>query len=126
MIKKSIIALTIGAAIIGSVVKANTQQERYMVDVIDGGKTDYTIVYNTGEKEVKRFEDELEAAESYTDIWYEIYGEDDEDFMVDVIPGGKKDYTIIYNSGEREVRTFDSEIEAAESYSNVWYEIYGE
>lgn len=75
MIKKSIIALTIGAAIIGSVVKANTQQERYMVDVIDGGKTDYTIVYNTGEKEVKRFEDELEAAESYTDVWYEIYGE---------------------------------------------------
>lgn len=126
MIKKSIIALTIGAAIIGSVVKANTQQERYMVDVIDGGKTDYTIVYNTGEKEVKRFEDELEAAESYTDIWYEIYGEDDEDFMVDVIPGGKKDYTIIYNSGEKEVRTFDSELEAAESYSNVWYEIYGE
>lgn len=126
MIKKSIIALTIGAAIIGSVVKANTQQERYMVDVIDGGKTDYTIVYNTGEKEVKRFEDELEAAESYTDVWYEIYGYDDEDFMVDVIPGGKKDYTIIYNSGEKEVRTFDSELEAAESYTNVWYEIYGE
>lgn len=126
MIKKSIIALTIGAALIGSVVKYNAQQERYMVDVIDGGKHDYTIVYNTGEKEVKRFEDELEAAESYTDIWYEIYGYDDEDYMVDVIPGGECDYTIVYNSGEREVRTFDSEIEAAESYSNVWYEIYGE
>lgn len=44
--------------------------------------------------------------------------------MVDVVVLDDYSYKVVYESGKHEVHTFDTELEMAETYTDLWYKIY--
>lgn len=66
--KKLMMIAVLVLTIFGSV-QNNIKKDVFVIDDYS-----YKIVYNTGREEIYSFNTELECAETYTDVWYEIYG----------------------------------------------------
>ena len=115
------IIIIIGIVITGATINSNAK-DKTMTDVKIIDDYSYEVQYNNGQKQKFEYDTELECAEKYTDIWYEIYGYETK--MTDVKIIDDYSYEVIYADGEKTIHTFDTELECAEEYSNTWYDIY--
>lgn len=96
--------------------KANTP-----IDVISVDDTTFIELYEN-KMEYRTFDTELECAETYTDVWYNVYGEDGEKErkMINTYDNDELSFTIEYDNGDVQVFTFDTTSECEEAYSYVW------
>ena len=122
---RKIIGLMMAVMMIVGTMVAGNAQEKEMVDVNMVDDYSYEIEYDNGEKEKVEFDNELDAVEEYSNVWYEIHDDDEnlEVKKVDVKIIDDYSFEIIYADGEKTIHTFDTELECAEEYSNTWYEI---
>jgi hypothetical protein len=122
---KKILGLVLAVMVMVGVFGKGNTQEKTMTDVNMINDYAYEVSYSNGEKERFEFDNELDAVEEYTDVWYEIYGDEEEEItMTDVKTVDKNSIVVSYSNGEEEKITYDSELECAEEYSNVWYDIH--
>ena len=123
---KKILGLVLAVMMIVGTMVAGNAQEKEMVDVNMVDDYSYEIEYDNGEKEKVEFDNELDAVEEYSNVWYEIH--DDENLevkKVDVKIIDDYSFEIVYSDGEKTTHTYDTELECAEEYTDVWYEIQG-
>lgn len=99
--------------------KANTP-----IDVISVDDTTFIELYEN-KMEYKTFDTELECAETYTDVWYNVYGEDGEKErkMINTYDNDELSFTIEYDNGDVQVFKYDTTSECEEAYSYVWDEV---
>lgn len=123
---KKILGLVLAVIMMVGAFEIGNAQEKTMTDVNMVNDYAYEVSYSNGEKEKVEFDNELDAVEEYSNVWYDINGEKEELKMVDVEMVDDFSYEIKYNDGSVERFEFDTEIDAVEEYSNVWYEIHGD
>lgn len=94
-----------------------------MVDVIEVNETTYAELYEN-KTVYKEFDSELECAEKYSDIWYKIHEGKKCIEIVDVEEKNELELVLHYSNGDTKELKYDSEVECAETYSNIWYNIH--
>lgn len=69
---KNILSLIMIGLVIMTGVICNTKKENEIKDVALINDYSFEVKYTDGKKEVFEYDNELECAEEYTDIWYMI------------------------------------------------------
>lgn len=72
MKKKAIILILMAGVFLGG---CSREDEIKMVDVFLTSDTSVRVVYNNGDTADIKYRNELECAEEYSNLWYEIFGE---------------------------------------------------
>ena len=96
-----------------------------LVDVIEVDATTYAELYKN-KTVYKEFETEIECAEAYSEAWWELHEKEEYKKITNVEEINNLEIKIFYNDGETRNLKFDSEVECAETYSNIWYAVFGD
>ena len=94
-----------------------------IVDVIEVNETTYAELYEN-KTLYNEFDSELECAEKYSDAWYKIHEGKKCIEIVDVEEKNELELVLHYSNGDTKELKYNSEVECAETYSNIWYKIH--
>ena len=116
---KKIIA---GILVIAGLMTGCSKKDK-LVDVIDINETTYAELYEN-KTVYKEFDSELECAEAYTDAWYTVHEGMENIEIVDVEEKNEFELILHYSNGDMKELKYDTELECAETYSNIWYTLF--
>lgn len=94
-----------------------------IVDVIQVNEKTYAELYEN-KTVYKEFDSELECAEKYSDAWYKIHEGKKCIEIVDVEEKNELELVLHYSNSDTKELKYNSEVECAETYSNIWYTIF--